>query len=195
MDVTPRRGACEHGTLRGEWLVVSGQWLVAKARKGENAKGERTTRSLCLRDFVVSLGPTTISRNVVRASTAPYVESGWWLVARAFTLPSPKGQGGFPSGYVGGAARRVGLDDGGVALVVMVGALRHHCTDLLDAVVALLPGFRLVRPAAEPAFGAAAGRRRRGSDRGPGAAAGHGARRGDLPDPATGRDPGVSGTR
>ena len=48
----------------------------------------------------------------------------------------------------------MGLDAGGVALVVMGGVLRHHCTDLLDAVVALLPGFRLVRPAAEPAFGA-----------------------------------------
>jgi N-acetylglucosamine kinase-like BadF-type ATPase len=58
------------------------------------------------------------------------------------------------AGYVGGAARRVGLDAQGAVLVVTGGVLRHHCTDLLDGVVARLPGFRLVRPAAEPAFGA-----------------------------------------
>jgi N-acetylglucosamine kinase-like BadF-type ATPase len=58
------------------------------------------------------------------------------------------------AGYVGGAARRVGLDAEHAALVVTGGVLRHHCTDLLDAVVARLPGFRLVRPTAEPAFGA-----------------------------------------
>jgi N-acetylglucosamine kinase-like BadF-type ATPase len=56
--------------------------------------------------------------------------------------------------YVGGAARRAGLDAAGAVLVVTGGVLRHHCTDLLDAIVARLPGFRLVRPAAEPAFGA-----------------------------------------
>ena len=58
------------------------------------------------------------------------------------------------AGYVAGAARRVGLAAEGATLVVTGGVLRHHCTDLLDAVVAHLPGFRLVRPVVEPAYGA-----------------------------------------
>lgn len=57
--------------------------------------------------------------------------------------------------YARAAARRVGFADGDeVALVVAGGVLRHHCTDLLDGIVAGAPGFRPVRPDLEPAFGA-----------------------------------------
>lgn len=57
--------------------------------------------------------------------------------------------------YARAAARRVGFADGDdVPLVVTGGVLRHHCTDLLDGIVAGAPGFRSVRPTLEPALGA-----------------------------------------
>jgi N-acetylglucosamine kinase-like BadF-type ATPase len=58
------------------------------------------------------------------------------------------------AGYVRTAAVRVGLPERGNTLVVSGGLLRHHCTNLLDSVMEGLPGFSLVRPAVEPAFGA-----------------------------------------
>ena len=56
--------------------------------------------------------------------------------------------------YVHSAAERVGLPADGNTLVVSGGLLRHHCTNLLDSVMEALPGFSLVRPPVEPAFGA-----------------------------------------
>jgi N-acetylglucosamine kinase-like BadF-type ATPase len=58
------------------------------------------------------------------------------------------------AGYVRSAGERVGLPEEGNTLVVSGGLLRHHCTNLLDTVMEELPGFSLVRPDVEPAFGA-----------------------------------------
>lgn len=59
------------------------------------------------------------------------------------------------AGYVRAAARRVGFPDAGATLVVTGGVLRHHCTDLVDGVMAALPdGWRLLRASVEPAYGA-----------------------------------------
>jgi N-acetylglucosamine kinase-like BadF-type ATPase len=58
------------------------------------------------------------------------------------------------AGYVRAAAARVALPERGNTLVVSGGLLRHHCTNLLDSVMEGLPGYTLVRPEVEPAFGA-----------------------------------------
>jgi N-acetylglucosamine kinase-like BadF-type ATPase len=58
------------------------------------------------------------------------------------------------AGYVRAASRRVGHPADGVTLVVTGGVLRHHCTDLVDALGRALPSFRLVRASVEPVFGA-----------------------------------------
>ena len=63
-------------------------------------------------------------------------------------------QGRMLAAYVRAAAERVGLPAEGNTLVVSGGLLRHHCTNLLDSVVASLPGFTVLRPRVEPAFGA-----------------------------------------
>ena len=65
-----------------------------------------------------------------------------------------RGHGRTLAGYVRAAAERVGLPEDGNTLVVSGGLLRHHCTNLLDSVMEQLPGFSLVRPPVEPAFGA-----------------------------------------
>lgn len=59
--------------------------------------------------------------------------------------------------YVRGAAARVGLPTAGATMVVTGGVLRHHCTDLLDAVEREAPGFHLVRATVEPVFGSLLG--------------------------------------
>jgi N-acetylglucosamine kinase-like BadF-type ATPase len=58
------------------------------------------------------------------------------------------------AGYVRAASRRVGHPPEGVTLVVTGGVLRHHCTDLVDALGRALPSFTLVRASVEPVFGA-----------------------------------------
>jgi N-acetylglucosamine kinase-like BadF-type ATPase len=65
-----------------------------------------------------------------------------------------RAQGHMLSGYVRAAAERVGLPAEGGTLVVSGGLLRHHCTNFLDSVSASLPGFSVVRPSVEPAYGA-----------------------------------------
>jgi N-acetylglucosamine kinase-like BadF-type ATPase len=62
--------------------------------------------------------------------------------------------GGMLAGYVRGAARRVGLDEGASTVVLGGGLLRHPCPDLADAVAEGLPGWHVVRASVEPAFGA-----------------------------------------
>jgi N-acetylglucosamine kinase-like BadF-type ATPase len=57
------------------------------------------------------------------------------------------------AGYVRAASRRVGHPPSGVTLVVTGGVIRHHCTDLVDALARSLPGFSLVRASVEPVFG------------------------------------------
>ena len=58
------------------------------------------------------------------------------------------------AGYVRAAAHRVGLDERASNVVLSGGLLRHHCTDLVDAIVAGLPGCRVAQAAVEPAYGA-----------------------------------------
>lgn len=58
------------------------------------------------------------------------------------------------AGYVRAAAGRVGLDERDSNVILGGGLLRHHCTDLVDAIVAGLPGCRVAQAAVEPAYGA-----------------------------------------
>jgi N-acetylglucosamine kinase-like BadF-type ATPase len=58
------------------------------------------------------------------------------------------------AGYVRAAAHRVGLDERASNVVLSGGLLRHPCTDLVDAIVAGLPGCRVAQAAVEPAYGA-----------------------------------------
>ncbi len=58
------------------------------------------------------------------------------------------------AGYVRAAALRVGLDGQAGSVVLGGGLLRHHCTDLVDAITAGLPGWSVACATVEPAFGA-----------------------------------------
>lgn len=58
------------------------------------------------------------------------------------------------AGYVRAAALRVGLDGQGGSIVLGGGLLRHHCTDLVDAIRAGLPDWSVACATVEPAFGA-----------------------------------------
>jgi N-acetylglucosamine kinase-like BadF-type ATPase len=58
------------------------------------------------------------------------------------------------AGYVRAAAQRVGLDETDSTVILGGGLLRHHCTDLVAAVVEGLPGCRVAQVAVEPVFGA-----------------------------------------
>jgi N-acetylglucosamine kinase-like BadF-type ATPase len=58
------------------------------------------------------------------------------------------------AGYVRTASRRVGHPPAGVTLVVTGGVIRHHCTDLVDALARALPAFEMVRASIEPVYGA-----------------------------------------
>lgn len=57
-------------------------------------------------------------------------------------------------GYVRAAARRVGLIEQGCSVILAGGLLRHHCTDLVQAVTDELPGSLVAQAAVEPVFGA-----------------------------------------
>ena len=56
-------------------------------------------------------------------------------------------------GYVRAAARRVGLGEQGCSVILAGGLLRHHCTDLVQAITDELPGSLVAQATVEPVFG------------------------------------------
>lgn len=106
--------------------------------------------------------------DLVRAITAREGGTGEHGIARLAPVLLEAGHGGDPvarsaiaehaamlAGYVRAAGERVGFHDPTeVTLVVTGGVLRHHCTDLLTAIVSHAGGQRLARPDAEPVHGA-----------------------------------------
>ncbi len=57
-------------------------------------------------------------------------------------------------GYVRAAARRVGLAGQGCSVILAGGLLRHHCTDLVEAITDALPEALVAQVTVEPVFGA-----------------------------------------